>query len=350
MNSWFTTGLMRWNETENSREMPWKGEKDPYKIWLSEIILQQTRVEQGLAYYNAFIHTYPTVEALAEAADQDVFKLWEGLGYYSRCRNLLSAARTVVKDFGGVFPDRYDDIIKLKGVGPYTAAAIASFAYNLPYSVVDGNVYRVLARVFGIYLPYDLPEGKKHFAKMASDLLDKSCPSLYNQAIMDFGATICKPKSPACEICPFTGQCHAFQHEKVNLLPVKSKKIIIKPRWFYYVLFEKNNQMLVRERKEKDIWQHLYEFYLMEEQRLIEENELPALLYKKGVKKKDILSIDISREYLQQLTHQHIRGRFLHIRLKDGAAVPEGYQWIANGDWNLLPFPKYILSYLKEKR
>jgi A/G-specific adenine glycosylase len=350
MNSWFTEGLMHWNAFENDRVMPWKGEKDPYKIWLSEIILQQTRVEQGTSYYNAFISKYPTVAELAAAPDQEVFKLWEGLGYYSRCRNLLKAARSIVAELNGVFPSTYDEIIKLKGVGPYTAAAISSFAYDLPHAVVDGNVFRVLARIFGIYLPYDQPEGKRHFATVANQLIDPSSPSTYNQAIMDFGATICKPKSPECLLCPFQTKCHAFLHEKIELLPVKSKKIIIKFRWFYYLVIESDNQYLVRERTGSDIWQHLYEFFLFEAADLIDENEVLPLIGKAGIKKKDILKTEVSGEYRQQLTHQQIRGRFLHVVLKKRINVPEGYQWIDKEDWKLLPFPRYILSYLKEKR
>jgi A/G-specific adenine glycosylase len=350
MNSWFTEGLMHWNAFENNRLMPWKGEKDPYKIWLSEIILQQTRVEQGISYYNAFITKYPAVADLAAAPDQEVFKLWEGLGYYSRCRNLLKAARSIVEELDGRFPRTYDEIIKLKGVGPYTAAAILSFAFDLPHAVVDGNVFRVLARVFGIYLPYDQPEGKKHFAAVAGQLLDPSSPSTYNQAIMDFGATICKPKSPECPRCPFQTKCHAFLHGKIELLPVKSKKIIIKYRWFYYLVIESDNQYLVKERTGSDIWQHLYEFYLIEAAGSLDENEVLGLSGKAGIKKKDILKTEVSGEYKQQLTHQQIRGRFLHVVLKSGIRVPDGYRWIAREDWKLLPFPRYILSYLKEKR
>ena len=218
--------------------MPWKGEKDPYKIWLSEIILQQTRVEQGLAYYTNFIKTFPTVHQLAKAPDEKVFKLWEGLGYYSRCRNLLATARFISKELKGKFPDNYESIKALKGIGPYTAAAISSFAYNLPHAVVDGNVFRVLARVFGISKSIDSTEGKKQFTVLAEELLDKNHPGLYNQAIMDFGAVICKPAAPLCDTCVFKKECYAFRHNKVNALPVKEKKINIKKRWFYYLVLE----------------------------------------------------------------------------------------------------------------
>ena len=190
LDTFFTQQLMLWDNQENNRKMPWKGEKDPYKIWLSEVILQQTRVEQGLDYYNKFIETFPTIGLLANAKDESVFKLWEGLGYYSRCRNLLFTARYIAFELGGQFPNNYDAILNLKGVGPYTAAAISSFAYEQPYAVVDGNVFRVIARYFGIEKPTDTNEGKELFAALANKLLDKTQPGKYNQAIMDFGATI----------------------------------------------------------------------------------------------------------------------------------------------------------------
>ncbi|MCY7291511.1 MAG: A/G-specific adenine glycosylase, partial [Ferruginibacter sp.] len=194
----FTENLMLWNNKYNRRTMPWKGEKDPYKIWLSEIILQQTRVEQGLEYYNRFLIKYPKVELLAVADENEVFKLWEGLGYYSRCKNLIVSARIIAFNYDGIFPNKYEDILKLKGVGPYTCAAIASFAFNLPHAVVDGNVLRVIARFFGIDTPIDSIKGKKVFNTLAQTLMDTVSPALYNQAIMDFGATICKPQLPLC--------------------------------------------------------------------------------------------------------------------------------------------------------
>ena len=190
--------------------MPWKGEKDPYKIWLSEIILQQTRVEQGLNYYHRFIKTFPDVHQLGKAPDAKVFKLWEGLGYYTRCRNLIATARYISKELNGEFPAAYDEIKALKGIGPYTAAAISSFAFNLPHAVVDGNVFRVLSRIYGIQTPIDSTEGKKYFTRLANEKLDKELPGVYNQAIMDFGAIVCKPASPLCGDCVFNKICFAF--------------------------------------------------------------------------------------------------------------------------------------------
>src|SRR5579859_1431456 len=194
----FTKTLLGWNSSGNFREMPWKGEKDPYKVWLSEVILQQTRVQQGWAYYEKFINAFPTIKDLAAALEQKVFKLWEGLGYYSRCRNLIATARKISDEYNGRFPHTYEEILALKGVGPYTAAAIASFAYNLPHAVVDGNVVRVLARFFGITTAADTTSGKKQFAELATALLDPSQAGIYNQAIMDFGATVCTPRNPQC--------------------------------------------------------------------------------------------------------------------------------------------------------
>jgi A/G-specific adenine glycosylase len=209
-NTFFTQQLLKWDKKQNSRAMPWKGEKDPYKIWLSEIILQQTRVEQGLGYYNRFIAEFPTIHDLAKAPETKVFKLWEGLGYYTRCKNIIITARYISSELKGKFPVTYNDILKLKGVGPYTAAAIASFAFNLPHAVVDGNVFRVLARYFGIDTPIDSITGKKNFTVLANELIDKKIPGKYNQALMDFGAVLCKPQQPLCDTCPLKPNCSAY--------------------------------------------------------------------------------------------------------------------------------------------
>src|SRR5579875_533215 len=227
----FVKGLLRWNETGNQRPMPWKGEKNPYKIWLSEIMLQQTRVEQGVHYYQRFVDAFPTVQHLAHAPEQQVFKLWEGLGYYSRCKNLIATAQYITQNLNGVFPNTYEALLNLRGIGPYTAAAIGSFAYNLPYAVLDGNVFRVLSRIFDIETPIDTTEGKKLFAALAQQLLPKHKACTYNQAIMDFGATVCKPV-PECAHCFFNQQCAAYLHNKQLLLPVKSKQLQVKERWF----------------------------------------------------------------------------------------------------------------------
>ncbi|HLA58283.1 MAG TPA: hypothetical protein VK622_05965, partial [Puia sp.] len=207
MKELFTDRLLEWNKHQNIRSMPWKGIKDPYKIWLSEIILQQTRVEQGWSYYEKFVKAFPTIDDLARAPEEKVFKLWEGLGYYSRCKNLIHTARYISSELNGIFPDNYEDILLLKGIGPYTAAAISSFAFNEPRAVVDGNVQRVLSRYFGIAIPIDSLQGKKLFQELAQTLLDKSFAGIYNQEIMDFGAVVCKPQNPLCTQCVHQQNC-----------------------------------------------------------------------------------------------------------------------------------------------
>src|ERR1700743_845026 len=221
----FTQILLKWHKHKNDRKMPWKGEKNPYRIWLSEVILQQTRVEQGWAYYEKFINAFPTVHELAAAGEQKVFKLWEGLGYYSRCRNLIATAKTIDSVYEGRFPAVYSEILALKGIGPYAAAAIASFAFNLPHAVVDGNVTRVLSRYFGDSTPIDTTAGKKLYSNLADALLDRERADLYNQAIMDFGATICLPRNPLCADCVQRSGCQALQKGLIAQLPVKEKSI-----------------------------------------------------------------------------------------------------------------------------
>ena len=330
--------------------MPWKGEKDPYKIWLSEIILQQTRVEQGLNYYNKFMETFPDVHKLAKAPEQKVFKLWEGLGYYTRCSNLIAAAHYISKDLKGKFPDTYEDIKALKGVGPYTAAAISSFAFNLPHAVVDGNVFRVLARVFGIYTPIDSTEGKKKFTELANQLLDKKQPGLYNQAIMDFGAVICKPV-PLCDQCPFQKNCTAFVHKKINELPVKEKKKVIKKRWFYYFLMKCNNKIAIRQRIGKDIWQQLYEFPMIEMNKEKNTEEVLLLAEKQGLlKKKSYQLVAMSPVYKQQLSHQLIAGQFITIKMKRVTGLNNDWIWVEEKKLKKYAFPKFINFYLIKKR
>jgi len=343
----FADILLKWNREKNKRQMPWKGEKDPYKIWLSEIILQQTRVEQGLQYYQNFIKAFPDVHKLANAPDQKVFKLWEGLGYYSRCRNLLASARFISKDLKGNFPETYDAIKNLKGVGPYTAAAISSFAFNLPYAVVDGNVFRVIARIFGIATATDSTEGKKFFTSFANELLDKKQAGIYNQAIMDFGATVCKPIAPLCSDCVFKKNCFAFQNGKINELPVKEKKISIKKRWFYYFVLQYENEVLVRERTEKDIWQHLFEFILVETAKEEDDNVIiNDIAPKHFFGKKGFEIISISPLMKQQLTHQRINGRFIHLHVSQRPAVTDNCIWVKKEKLKNYAFPKFITQYL----
>ncbi len=327
--------------------MPWKGEKDPYKIWLSEVILQQTRVEQGRGYYERFIQKYPHIEKLAKAADEEVFKMWEGLGYYNRCKNLLFTARKIVKEDKGKFPTTYDSIAELKGVGPYTASAIASFAFNLPYAVVDGNVFRVLSRVFGIDTPIDSTEGKKQFTELAGKVLDKKEPGSYNQAIMDFGATVCTPFAPRCSDCPIQKICVAFKEGRVNQLPIKEKILHRKTRWLYYFLMEHEGKILVNKRTGKDIWENLFEFYLVETEAKVKWKKASVDQWLKeqfGIKKSEVL--DISPVSSQQLTHRQIKGQFIHIQLQTVPPSLQHYQWQAIKKIKLLAFPKFINQYL----
>jgi len=330
--------------------MPWKGENDPYKIWLSEIILQQTRVEQGLSYYNDFIKAFPDIHKLAKASDERVFKLWEGLGYYSRCRNLLLTARYISKELKGKFPANYEDIKSLKGVGPYTAAAISSFAFNLPHAVVDGNVFRVLARVFGIDKPIDSTEGKKYFTALAGELLDKKQPGLFNQAIMDFGAVVCKPALPLCNDCVFKKHCIAFLNNRVYELPVKEKKIKIRKRWFYYLVLEYKNQIAIRQRIEKDIWQDLYEFPLIES---VTESDKKTVLMKaekkKWLIKKSYELITISPLFKQQLSHQLIAGQFIKLKLKQKPLLNNDWLWIPFTKAGEYAFPQFINQFHRQK-
>lgn len=345
----FTDILQKWNREKNTRQMPWKGEKDPYKIWLSEIILQQTRVDQGLNYYNNFIKTFPDVQKLAKAPEEKVFKLWEGLGYYTRCRNLIASAKYISKELNGKFPHTYEQIKALKGVGPYTAAAISSFAFNLPHAVVDGNVFRVLARIFGISTPIDSTEGKKKFTELATRLLDKKKPGLYNQAIMDFGAIICKP-APVCSQCVFKKKCFAFLNNKINKLPVKGKRPSVKKRWLYYLVLEHEGETAIRQRTGKDIWQQLYEFPMIE---VDKEQDLKTILsqtQKNGLlQKKNYDVVSVSPPYTQQLSHQLITGQFIEIKLKKKPSLKNDWRWLDKSKLKKFAFPRFINYYLSSK-
>ena len=350
MKSNFTTTLLHWHTHTNTREMPWKGEKDPYKIWLSEIILQQTRVEQGLAYYNTFIQAYPTVFDLAKAKEQTVFKLWEGLGYYNRCRNLLFTAKEIVSEYKGVFPKEYETLLTLKGVGPYTAAAIASFAFNAPHAVLDGNVFRVIARYEGIDVPTDSSAGKKIFETRAAALLDKKRAGLYNQAIMDFGATVCKPLAPTCTICPLQKTCVAHATAQVNQLPIKEKQLIKKERRLYYFLLQVKDEIWVTERKNKDIWQGLFEFYVLDAGKKIGWNEVSTKQFlKEQLGVSSIQLLDRSSDIKQQLTHQIVTAQFIRIALTKKPATMTAGKWQKISKLKALPFPKLINQYFNEE-
>ncbi len=347
--SYFTTSLMRWHAADNDRSLPWKQEKDPYKIWLSEIILQQTRAEQGKPYYLKFIEAFPTVKDMAAADDETVYRLWQGLGYYNRCKNMLATARYIYNELNGNFPRTYEGLLALKGIGPYTAAAIASFAFGLPCAVVDGNVYRVLSRYFGIDTPFDTAEGKTLFRETAKALLDQSDSAGYNQAIMDLGATICKPALPLCGSCPLQRHCIAFKQGLIADLPVRSKKMTVKKRYFHYIMIMAGESVWLHKREGKDIWQNLYEPYLIEEKFVMDQQELLARLpFKKP--KVDVESLAYEGHLMQRLTHQLVETHFYVIQLPKPAKVPlkEG-NWVLLKDLGKLAFPKTLVSFLEKK-
>jgi len=312
----FADELIRWYH-QNKRDLPWRHTTDPYLIWLSEIILQQTRVEQGLPYFNRFAARYPTVSRFAAATEDEILNLWQGLGYYSRGRNMLATARIVQQQYNGLFPSAYQELIKLKGIGEYTAAAIASFSANEAKAVVDGNVYRVLARYFGIDEAINSTTGKKTFQQLADELLNRDEPALHNQAIMEFGAMVCKPKKPACGICPVHLNCYAFKHNATTALPVKLNIVKIRKRYFNYLLIMDGDNILIHKRGLGDIWANMYELPLIETDGPAEPHEIlylqknrPFTIGKDSVK-------SISPVYKHVLTHQHLYVRFIEL---DGVA------------------------------
>jgi A/G-specific adenine glycosylase len=349
MGGLFTRALLRWNRKANTRSMPWKGEPDPYKIWISEIILQQTRVEQGWPYYERFIKEFPSIKALAKAPEQKVFKFWEGLGYYTRCRNLIATANIIENQYKGRFPNDYQQILDLKGVGPYTAAAIASFAFNLPHAVVDGNVYRVISRVFSIAKPIDSSEGKAHFNMVAGELLDRKNPATYNQAIMDFGATVCKPQAPLCSTCTMKKFCMAYALGKTEFLHLKSNKTSIKKRWFYYFMLRFGNRVYIRQRLGKDIWQKLYEFYLHESPKKLDAKQIHDKLSAILPESCSFQVTEISTVHRQKLTHQHISGQFIEVVIDKPLADTGEFELVSLNKLKRFAFPKFIISYLREK-
>jgi A/G-specific adenine glycosylase len=322
--------------------LPWRNTVDPYHIWLSEIILQQTRVLQGTPYYLAFLKAFPTIEDLANASEDKVLKMWQGLGYYSRARNLHFTAKDIVNNFGGEFPEDYKKVLKLKGVGVYTAAAITSFAFDMPYAVVDGNVIRVLSRVFGVSTPFDTSAGKKEFQQLAQELLIDKEAAIYNQAIMEFGAIQCKPKSPNCSNCPMQDFCIAYITNSVAELPVKSKKIKVKNRFLHYLFIEQKDNIFLGKRK-SGIWTGLYEFPFLEfpikmdEKQVMQSDEWLKIFLNSTC---DVKSV--SSEFIHILSHQKIHAQFWHI--KAASVVLKEYERISKN--SLLEFP---VSRLTEK-
>ncbi len=339
----FTKRLMEWHRDSNNRTLPWKNETDPYKIWLSEIILQQTRAEQGRPYYERFTAAYPDVHALAAAPEQEAFKHWEGLGYYARCRNMLKTAKELSEKKGGKFPGSYEGLLALPGVGPYTAAAIASFAFGLPHAVLDGNVYRVIARYFGVTQSTDGTAGKALFQNMADAVLDRDDPAGFNQAIMDFGATVCSPAAPLCRECPLSGDCVALRAGLVSELPARTKKAPLRQRWFHYLVVTHEDRIWIRQRREKDIWNGLYEPYLIEAPGALERKELAETGTYPGNRPPDTAG-SIS----QKLSHQQINSRFFVLDCKAPPHMPEDGIWVQRGHLRDFAYPKSVLSFFEK--
>ncbi len=342
----FSNSLIQWY-LNNKRDLPWRNTQNPYLIWLSEIMLQQTRVAQGLPYYVAFTDAFPTVFDLANASEEQVLKLWQGLGYYSRARNLHKTAQYVASELKGKFPDNNKDLLKLKGIGDYTAAAIASFAYNEAVPVVDGNVFRVLSRYFDIETDISLATAKKEFAALAFELMPKNDPASFNQAIMEFGALQCVPKNPNCEICVFNSSCAALQKKKVHLLPFKSKKIKVSYRFFNYLVFEDENlNTIIQKRDQKGIWHNLYEFPLIETETEVDFDEISGFISEKYSEEYSIISISDcnSKGRIHKLSHQHLSIKFWKVKVK--GTIKEG---ITAHKLKTFPFPIVIFNFIEKE-
>ena len=352
----FTKSLLLWYP-HHKRNLPWRDTKDPYFIWLSEVILQQTRVAQGLPYFMEFCEKYPTVHDLAAAPSEDVMRLWQGLGYYSRARNLHQTAKDISVERHGHFPDNYNGLLQLKGVGSYTAAAIASFAFGEKVAVVDGNVFRVLARYFGVEADIGSHKGKKVFHELANKVLSRESPGLYNQAIMEFGALQCTPKRPDCSICPLQAGCFAYRHEMIGLLPVKAKKVKVTHRAFLYFHITCGSDMVMKERGANDIWQGLYDFPL-EEAEVLENIVLEdSPIYNELQPLNPVIEFDAERRFKHMLTHQAIFSNFIKLEIPDiyrhdleRWAKRKGFLSVAENTLDKLGKPNLIVKYLKSQK
>lgn len=322
---WLQRRLAAWYETHR-RDLPWRHTRNPYRIWVSEIILQQTQVAQGLDYYRRFVEQFPTVEALAAATQDDVLKVWQGLGYYSRARHLHESAQLIMERFGGRFPTKYADVLSLKGVGEYTAAAICSFAYRQPYATVDGNVYRVLARYFGLHIPIDTTEGKRLFAQVAQTLLDTRQPDVHNQALMEFGALQCTPVAPRCDDCPLHDHCAALRGQCVDVLPRKQGTKRVRDRYFYYFFILIDDKTFLHQRGAHDVWQGLYEFPLLELARpigvetLLRKAEVTDLIGNGGY---ELVHVSPVKKHV--LSHQRIFAQCLTVKCVARTEALAGY-------------------------
>ena len=340
--------LLKWFDA-NRRDLPWRHNPTPYEVWLSEVILQQTRVSQGMDYYLRFIERWPTVVDLAEASEEEVLKMWQGLGYYSRARNLHHCAQQVTSEHKGQFPPDYEKLKQLKGIGDYTAAAIASIAFNLPHAVVDGNVYRVLARLYDIDTPININEGQKLFAQLAEDLLNRKQPGLHNQALMEFGALHCTPKNPNCLLCPLQAQCLAFAHQTVMQRPVKLQKVKVTTRYFNYLVIKTNGCIYLHKRSDNDIWKNLYDFPCIEsEQPMSVEEVIASEQFKQIIENKPFTIIKTSPVFIHKLTHRTILAQFIEIKLEKKLLRIETKDLFLTPETDLgnFPIPRLIDLYL----
>ncbi len=339
----FSKILLKWYKI-HKRPLPWRDTQDPYRIWISEIILQQTRVAQGYDYFLRFIKRFPNIESLATAPEDEVLKYWEGLGYYSRARNLHAAA----KSMNGVFPSTYEGVLALKGVGEYTAAAICSFAYRMPYAVVDGNVYRVLARLFGIHTPTDSTEGKKQIASLAQELLDKKFPDDHNQAIMDFGATQCVPQSPNCKVCPFVKRCKAYAANEVDILPIRTAKVQTTNRYFTYIYVRQGDYTYLRRRPAGDIWQGLYELPMWESAKELTPQTLKKTdFWKKFFGRKSPRFLQGPVKHV--LSHRVIYAWFYEVEIADGKTLGQDFIKVPIKEVGIYAFPRLVQKFLTQK-
>ena len=342
----FSNSLVQWY-LKNKRDLPWRNTQNPYHIWLSEIMLQQTRVAQGLPYFLSFTDSFPTVFDLADADEEQVLKLWQGLGYYSRARNLHGTAKYIASELNGIFPDNYNDLLKLKGVGEYTAAAIASFSYDEAVPVVDGNVFRVLSRYFDVETDISSSGAKKEFTTLAKELMPKDNPAIFNQAIMEFGALQCVPKSPDCEICVLNTGCLALKYNKVNQLPVKLKKIKVTNRYFNYILLSDENQdLIIRKRIEKGIWHNLYEFPLLETDEIVGFDVVSKAVQFDVFPSYTIIGIEECAEttVIHKLSHQHLHIQFWKVKISD--KIENG---VNTSVLKTFPFPIVIYNFIEKQ-
>lgn len=343
----FSEEIIDWYQ-KHKRDLPWRNTNDPYIIWLSEIIMQQTRVEQGMPYFNRFTEKYPTVQHFASATEEEILKLWQGLGYYSRGRNMHQTSQAVMEDHAGYFPKNYDSLIRLKGIGEYTAAAISSFSSNEAKAVVDGNVFRLLSRYFGIDTPINTGKGKKIFTDLANELLDQTQAGIFNQAMMEFGSLQCKPKNPDCTICPLQTSCEARLKNRINELPVKIKAQKSRERYFNYILAIKNDQILVNKRRSGDIWENLIDLPLFETE---SRTEFPDLIQSENFIKafgKEVLVRSVSKPVKHILSHQKLHANFIQIEDFTEAFLPDqSWFYVSREELEKLPQPKLIFQFFE---